>query len=86
MKLYVNGILYDKERVTVSKRADDGKFTKLILGVSDELIPYVSESYEIHIDDFAIWLKGLSDAEIAYVMRQGTETIYFCFFLSYSTC
>ena len=51
MKLYLNGIPYDKERATKPNSANDGKFTKLVLGASDELIPFVSESYEIHIDD-----------------------------------
>ena len=80
MKLYLNGILYDKERVTKPNSADPGTFTKLVLGASDELAPFVSESYEIQIDDFAIWLKSLSAAEIAYVMKESKETVYFLFF------
>ena len=75
MKLYLNGILYEKERATKPNSANNGKFTKLVLGASDELIPFVSESYEIHIDDFAIWFSNLSNGEIAYVMEQGKATI-----------
>ena len=85
MKLYLNGILLSKERVTVTKSANTEKFTKLVLGAADELIPYVSESYEIEIDDFAVWLTSLSDAEVTYVMKESKETIYFCVFLSLLT-
>ena len=80
MKSHLNGILYDKEIVTKPNSADMGAFMKLILGASAELAPFVSESYEIQIDDFAIWLKSLSVAEIAYVMKESKETVYFLFF------
>ena len=75
MKLYLNGILCNKEEATKPNIADDGKFTKLVHGASDDLIPFVNESYEFHIDDFAMWLSNLSNGEIAYAVGKGKDKI-----------
>ena len=73
MKLYVNGVF---ARMGKGIRANSVSFdfTKLVLGRDEELSPSIIENYDIHIDDFAVWFKALSDEEIAYVMTQSKKS------------
>ena len=82
MKLYVNGVLVHTATGVISRSVDTGKFTKLVLGRDEELSPSVLENYDVHIDDFTIWLQALSDAEIAYVMTQSRLLSQYSFRIS----
>ena len=77
MKLYVNGVLVQTGKETSGKNSNDARFTKVILGADNDLSPLINDHYHVHIDDFAVWLTDLPEAEIAYIMKQGKDKSLF---------
>ena len=72
MKLYVNGVFVHKAK-GIKSNSVGWNFTQLVLGRDEDLSPSISENYVIHIDDFTIWFKALSEVEIAYIMTQSKQ-------------
>ncbi|XP_065064783.1 uncharacterized protein LOC135690998 [Rhopilema esculentum] len=70
LRLYVNGIQVAISGALTSESVSTTLYSKLALGVDEELFTLNGKHYGLHIDDVAYWSIVLSDAEIKNVMKR----------------
>lgn len=71
LKLFLNGKKIAEDTTETSHSASDTKFPTLVFGAHSGLSTLVHDQWDIHIDDFAFWLTNLSDAQVAFLAKQG---------------